>query len=104
MSLNGEILSKDRVIGIVKNGLLASFDGQWLPLYLLRTKDVEGWLRSRAIYFAGEFPVPTLDMVQRCAAQTGVDVSELTVAAACDFIMAGSDIIQAEIKRLLKGR
>ncbi len=49
MYLNGKILSKDCVIGTVKDGLLVSFDSERLPLYLLRTKDVEGWLRDRAI-------------------------------------------------------
>lgn len=49
MNLNGEILSKDRVIGTVRDGLLVSFDSQRLPLYLMRTKNVEGWLRGRAI-------------------------------------------------------
>ena len=47
--MNGEILSKDRVIGKVQDGLLVSFDEQRLPFYLLRTKDVEAWLRGRAI-------------------------------------------------------
>ena len=49
MNLNGELLSGDRVIGVVENGLLVSYDEQRLPLYLLRTKDLEGWLTSRAI-------------------------------------------------------
>jgi hypothetical protein len=49
MHLSGKILSKDRVIGTIKDGLLVSFDSERLPLYLLRTKDVEGWLRDRAI-------------------------------------------------------
>lgn len=49
MLLNGEILSGDRVIGTVKDGLLAGFDSERLPFYLLRKKNVKGWLRDRAI-------------------------------------------------------
>lgn len=49
MHLNGTILSRDRIIGTVRDGLLVSFDSERLPLYLLRTKDVEGWLRDHAI-------------------------------------------------------
>ena len=49
MTLNGKILSRDSVIGTVENGLLIDYDEHRLPLYLLRTKDVEGWLRGRAI-------------------------------------------------------
>lgn len=49
MRLNGQIFSKDRVIGTVKDGLLIHFDSDRLPYYLLRTKDVEDWMRSRAI-------------------------------------------------------
>jgi len=49
MGLNGEIVSKDRVIGRVQDGRLVNADEQRLPFYLLRTKDVDGWLRARAI-------------------------------------------------------
>lgn len=47
--MNGEILSRDRVVATVRDGLLVKVDGSRLPLYLLRTKDVDGWLRDRAI-------------------------------------------------------
>ena len=47
--LNGTIMSADRVVGTVKDGLLVGFDKQRLPLYLLHTKDVQGWLCGRAI-------------------------------------------------------
>lgn len=49
MSLTGEIRSRDRTVGVVRDGLLAEWDEALLPLYLQRTKDVEGWLRGRAI-------------------------------------------------------
>lgn len=49
MHLSGKIMSRDHVIGTVRDGLLVSFDSDRLPYYLLRTKDVDGWLRDRAI-------------------------------------------------------
>lgn len=49
MSLNGFVMSRDREIARVENGLIKEFDTQRLPLYLLKTKDLIGWLESRAI-------------------------------------------------------
>lgn len=47
--LNGDILSRDRRIATVRNGLIANADPALLPLFLKRTGDVEGWLSGRAI-------------------------------------------------------
>lgn len=47
--ITGNIMSEDRVIATVKNGEIVDFNQELLPLYLKRTKDVEGWLASRAI-------------------------------------------------------
>jgi len=47
--LNGEIMSKDRVIAVVQGGLITKSDLALLPLFLKRTGDVEGWLGGRAI-------------------------------------------------------
>ena len=49
MCLNGEIRSRDVTVGMVRDGLLVEWDEARLPLYLQRTKDIEGWLRGRAI-------------------------------------------------------
>ncbi|MDR3314300.1 MAG: hypothetical protein LBS96_07590 [Oscillospiraceae bacterium] len=49
MRLNGEIRLRDATVGVVRDGLLTRWDAARLPLYLLRTKDLEAWLRSRAI-------------------------------------------------------
>ena len=48
-NLNGEIMSGNKSIATVRNGLLIESDMALLPLYLKRTRDVESWLRSRAI-------------------------------------------------------
>jgi len=49
MRLNGEIRSRDVPISVVRDGLLIECSEALLPLYLQRTKDVEAWLRGRAI-------------------------------------------------------
>ena len=49
LTITGEILSEDTVIAKVKNGEITEYNEQLLPLYLKRTKNVEGWLSSRAI-------------------------------------------------------
>jgi hypothetical protein len=42
-------MSKDKVIATVREGLITASDPALLPLFLKRTGDVEGWLKSRAI-------------------------------------------------------
>ena len=48
---------------------------------------------SRAFAFAAGFPAPTRDLVYECVKQTGMSVPASTVIAACDFITAGSRLI-----------
>ena len=47
--ISGEIMSKDTVAAIVKAGRITVSDTALLPLYLKRTRDVENWLRGRAV-------------------------------------------------------
>ena len=49
LNITGTIMSEDKVIATVKNGEITDFDESLIPLYLKRTRDVEGWLASRAI-------------------------------------------------------
>ena len=49
ISITGELMSEDKVIATVKNGVITDCDNTFLPLYLKRTKNLEGWLASRAI-------------------------------------------------------
>ena len=49
LSINGEIMSRDRVIAVVRDGTIVESGSPLLPLFLKRTSDVEGWLRGRAI-------------------------------------------------------
>lgn len=49
MYLSGTLISEDREIATVKNGEITECDDALLPLYLKRTRNMEGWLASRAI-------------------------------------------------------
>ena len=49
VTLNGEIMSRDKVIATVRDGLIAESDAALLPLFLMRTGDVAGWLADRAV-------------------------------------------------------
>ena len=48
-NITGTLMSEDRVIATVKNGVITESDDALLPLYLKRTKNIEGWIASRAI-------------------------------------------------------
>mgnify|MGYP004629358329 FL=1 len=48
-SITGTLMSEDRPIATVKNGVITESEDALLPLYLKRTMDVEGWIASRAI-------------------------------------------------------
>ena len=48
-AITGTLMSEDRVIAQIKNGNIIDADEELLPLYLKRTKDVEGWVAARAI-------------------------------------------------------
>lgn len=49
INITGTIMSEDRIIATVKNGEITDYDEKLIPFYLKRTKNVEGWLASRAI-------------------------------------------------------
>ena len=48
-TITGTLMSEDVPVATVKNGIITALDETLVPLYLKRTKDVEGWLASRAI-------------------------------------------------------
>ena len=48
-TISGDIMSKDRVVATIRDGLIAKSDPALIPLFLKRTGDVEEWLRGRAI-------------------------------------------------------
>ncbi|MBQ7509247.1 MAG: hypothetical protein IJT52_07960, partial [Spirochaetales bacterium] len=49
LSITGTLMSEDREIAVIKNGVIISSDDALLPLYLKRTGNVENWLASRAV-------------------------------------------------------
>ena len=48
-NITGTLMSEDRVIAHIKNGVITDADDILLPLYLKRTKDVEKWLVYRSV-------------------------------------------------------
>lgn len=48
-TITGTLMSEDRPIAQIKNGIIVDSEESLLPLYLERTKDVEGWIAGRAI-------------------------------------------------------
>lgn len=48
-SITGKLMTKDTAIATIINGRFTEANETLLPLYLKRTKDIEGWLASRAI-------------------------------------------------------
>ncbi len=49
MTINGEIMSMDRVVATVRNDRVIEIDEQLAPLWIQRGGDVRGWLEHRAI-------------------------------------------------------
>lgn len=49
INITGTIMSEDAVVATVKNGEIVDCNNALVPLYLKRTRNVEGWLASRAI-------------------------------------------------------
>lgn len=48
-NITGTLMSEDLPIAKIKNGMITEANETLLPLYLKRTKNVEGWIASRAI-------------------------------------------------------
>lgn len=48
-TIMGTLMSEDRPIAKIKNGIIVDTEESLLPLYLKRTKDVKGWVAGRAI-------------------------------------------------------
>lgn len=99
--ITGTLMLEDRVIAEIKKGEIVSFDEQRLPLYLKRTKDVEGWLASRAIdehrtnsrLLKKALRLHTTDNVQ-----TVLAVNAATVTDRYWFKPDGSDAVYSEIQ------
>lgn len=49
MMINGEIMSMDRVVAVVRDDRVTEIDEQLAPLWFRRGGDVRGWLEHRAI-------------------------------------------------------
>ena len=49
MTITGALLSEDRIVAIVKDSKITEYDPALAPLHISRTRDINGWLSSRAI-------------------------------------------------------
>lgn len=100
-SITGTLMSEDRPIATVKNGIITGSDDALLPLYLKRTKDVEGWIASRAIdphrtnsrLLKKALRLRTTDDVQ-----TALAVSAATVTDCYWFKPEGSTAVYEDIR------
>lgn len=48
-NITGTLMLEDRIVATIVNGMITEFNDDLLPLYLKRTKNVEGWIAARAI-------------------------------------------------------
>ena len=48
-NITGTLMSEDRPIAKIKNGMITEAEDELLPLYLKRTRNVGNWIASRAI-------------------------------------------------------
>lgn len=48
-SITGTLMLKDCSVAVVKDGIIMESSDTLLPLYIKRTKNIEGWIASRAI-------------------------------------------------------
>lgn len=49
LNIRGELMSGDRVIAVIRDGVLQDCDDARLPYYLKRTQNVQSWLALRAV-------------------------------------------------------
>lgn len=99
--ITGTLMLEDRVIAKIKKGEIVSFDEQRLPLYLKRTKDVEGWLASRVIdehRTNSRLLKKALRLHATDNVQTVLAVNAATVTDRYWFKPDGSNVVYSEIQ------
>lgn len=94
-------MSQDRPIAKVQNGVITVSDEELLPLYLKRTKDLEGWLSSRSID-SGRINSRLLKKALRLGAaddvQTVLTVNAAMITDRYWFKPEGSDAVYENIR------
>lgn len=101
LNITGKLMSEDRCIAIIENGIITDFNDELLPLYLKRTKNIEGWLESRAID-AHRTNSRLLKKILRLKtaedAQTALAVNAATITDRYWFKPAGSTAVYEDIR------
>ena len=101
VNLTGELMSEDKVIATVKNGEIVDCDETLLPLYLKRTRNLEGWLASRAIdthRINSRLLKKALRLRTADDAQTALAVNAATVTDRYWFRPEGSTAVYDDIR------
>ena len=100
-SMNGTLMSEDREIAVVKNGVITDYDERLIPLRLKRTMDLESWLASRAIdahRTNSRLLKRALRLRTKDDAQTALAVNAATVTDRYWFRPEGSDAVYENIR------
>lgn len=100
-NITGTLMSEDRVIAHIKNGVITDADDILLPLYLKRTKDVEKWLAYRAVDHSrknARLLKRALRLRTTDDAQTALAVNAATVTDRYWFRPAGSAAVYEDIR------
>ena len=91
LNLNGELMSGDRVIAVLQDGLLENCDDSRLPYFLKRTHDLQEWLEMRAV----DRHRPNSRLLRRIYRLSDADDAEIALRAAAVTITDNFWIRQA---------
>ncbi len=101
LKITGTLLSADRPIAHIEDGVIVSSDQALLPLYLKRTGDVERWLASRAIdthRVNSRLLKRALRLRQTDDASTALAVNAATVTDTYWFRPQGAQAVYTDIR------
>lgn len=101
LHISGQLMSSDKVVAQIEDGLIVSADETLLPLYLKRTKDVENWLASRAIdthRVNSRLLKKALRLRVTDDAQTALSMNAATITDQYWFRPAGSPLTYADVR------
>lgn len=101
LNITGYIMLEDNIIATVKNGEITECNERLLPLYLQRTKYVEGWFASRAIdthRTNSRLLKKALRLRTADDAQTALSVNAATVTDRYWFKPEGSTALYEDIR------
>jgi hypothetical protein len=101
MNLNGEILSRDRVIATIRGNRITESDEALLPLFLKRTGDLDTWLAGRAIdshRTNSRILKKALRLGNADDAEVALKVNAVTITDSYWFRELGSDLTYDDVR------